>query len=346
MRSFKFTTAATRCLIAALVVVGVGVLAILLVLEIRELMTHATPPEGWEMEHEYCGDGPPYLGAPAEYRHEEKTRVVPVEPKLRVGVVSYWFGPTRAGHLPDTTDNILRYCARHGYTALLPHRDRTLLSPAVQSLLESSPNCAKAAVMEELLPQFDWLLWIDGDASIWDETRELEYFMRKDFVLATDYNGVNAGVYLIRNCKWSRKFLRAVDDRLTGGLLGEFQCMMHHLPEGSAIHLELRKPGQLCHVQFHYGFSLLQVYFSIDTYLPLEPEGVLPRTEDPRQVGVRPSLRSREDALMHTVKRAAPSPFIIHAVASCKHKPNCLQKYRAVFLAHEARHSDPTRPPY
>ncbi len=68
---------------------------------------------------------------------------------------------------------------------------------------------------------------------------EEKLFSRKKFgklkIIAENDSGINSGVYFIRNCEWSKKFLHSV--------YGRTDCLTHHYPEQQAIALELKNPA-------------------------------------------------------------------------------------------------------
>lgn len=115
-----------------------------------------------------------------------------------------------------------RYCERHGY----PYFDETLYMEEKALPLkewmrspEKRPRFRKLQYLEMLLRanlNFEWFLWIDGDAIFqnqeWDIENRLAAVRERlsqteinapsddpVFVLAQDYNGINNGVWLIRN---------------------------------------------------------------------------------------------------------------------------------------------------
>jgi hypothetical protein len=60
-----------------------------------------------------------------------------------------------------------------------------------------------------LSKKYDWLILVDVDAVIVDHSVKLEEFMdpRYDAILGLDENGINTGVFFLRNSVWSRLFL-------------------------------------------------------------------------------------------------------------------------------------------
>jgi len=69
-----------------------------------------------------------------------------------------------------------------------------------------------SAILEKIIEGMkenncDWIFWLDGDVSITNPTIKLETFLPEDeninFVAATDYNGLNAGVFFLKVNSWS-----------------------------------------------------------------------------------------------------------------------------------------------
>ena len=63
--------------------------------------------------------------------------------------------------------------------------------------------------MRKHLPRYDWVLFIDVDTLIMNPTVRLEEIADNtvDQVIGADHNGVNSGVWLVRNAPWSFFFL-------------------------------------------------------------------------------------------------------------------------------------------
>ena len=78
------------------------------------------------------------------------------------------------------------------------------------ALLDTSapPSWNKILVARMLLPKADWLLWVDADCVVHRDP-SIAQFTRTaaDFRPSQDYNGINCGIFLIRNCPWSLQFL-------------------------------------------------------------------------------------------------------------------------------------------
>jgi len=70
------------------------------------------------------------------------------------------------------------------------------------------------AVRSALLSrQSEWVMWLDADAIVMNlefpATRLIDH--QVDLIFASDQNGLNSGIFLIRNCDWSLRFLESAD---------------------------------------------------------------------------------------------------------------------------------------
>jgi len=104
-----------------------------------------------------------------------------------------------------TSRRLRQYAEHHGYKLV-----------QYDSLLDPSRHPAWnkiLAVRHALLSrQSEWVMWIDADAIIMNlRTHATDLIPEdRDMVFATDFNGLNSGVFLVRYCDWSLKFLDTV----------------------------------------------------------------------------------------------------------------------------------------
>jgi len=101
-----------------------------------------------------------------------------------------------------TAKRLREYAARHGYPVL--HYEKLL-----DSLRHPSWNKVLAIRSALLSRQSEWVMWLDADAIVvnleFPATRLIDAGV--NFICASDHNGLNAGVMLIRHCDWSFQFL-------------------------------------------------------------------------------------------------------------------------------------------
>ena len=74
---------------------------------------------------------------------------------------------------------------------------------------------SKILLIQKYLKEFDYLFYIDMDAIIMEPMIKLEDFIlldnqKSDIIMTEDWNGLNTGVWLIKNTKWSEIFLNLI----------------------------------------------------------------------------------------------------------------------------------------
>ena len=106
----------------------------------------------------------------------------------------------------DITSARLREYARHqGYRCKIHH-----------DVLDTNrhPSWSKIPVLKRavLAGKTEWIFWCDADAYVANMDCRVEQFIAEncDVIFSSDSNGLNAGVFLIRCCPWSLRFLDAV----------------------------------------------------------------------------------------------------------------------------------------
>jgi hypothetical protein len=102
-----------------------------------------------------------------------------------------------------TSKAVTSYCELHRY-ALACYK-----SCLRQDL---HPSWNKLLALQRELDDADWLFWLDADALLIDKMLPLEQLVAgleqdKFMGVSSDYNGICAGVFLIKNCQWSKDLL-------------------------------------------------------------------------------------------------------------------------------------------
>jgi hypothetical protein len=160
---------------------------------------------------------------PAADRASAASRSVAKTADVRIAVASMFtpeFAQIRELAEPDR----IAYCRRHDYDYLPAYRNLCPTRPAVWS---------KIPLLLEHLPRYDWIFWLDADALILNGDVPLERLLEDDadLIIGSDLNGINAGVFFIRNTPASVRLLEAAWDR---------QELLHHVfQEQEAIRLTL-----------------------------------------------------------------------------------------------------------
>lgn len=131
------------------------------------------------------------------------------------------------------------YCQLHGYNFICEEK---WLDPSRPHSWSKIPLILKE--MEN--PDVKWIFWCDADALIMNLATSLENLIDENynFILAKTsaplieaYDIINGGQFLIKNCEWSRSFLKDVYDRK--------ECIFHPWWEQQAIILELEEKPEL-----------------------------------------------------------------------------------------------------
>lgn len=104
--------------------------------------------------------------------------------------------------------NKVDYCRIHGYDIFY---NNVLLDPRMFTFWAKYP-VVKAAMLAH--PEAEWIWWVDSDAAITDMdfTLPLQRYKAHNLIIhgwpklvfqKKSWTGLNAGVFLIRNCQWS-----------------------------------------------------------------------------------------------------------------------------------------------
>lgn len=99
-----------------------------------------------------------------------------------------------------TSRNKFEYCEKHGYSFhLITH-----------NLREGLAAYSKAPLILSILQFHDWVVWIDADALIMNFNTRLETYLDdcSSLIIGSEWNGINAGVFFLRNCAWSITFMK------------------------------------------------------------------------------------------------------------------------------------------
>jgi galactosyl transferase GMA12/MNN10 family len=152
----------------------------------------------------------------------------------KVCVISAAVGDTYKKIVQLGTYNKLEYCFKHGYDFLLAQenldKNRHVYWTKILLTLKALDN-----------RENDYVVWVDADTLIMNLNTKIEDLVKdgSDFYIAKDLNGINSGVYIIKNTPWAKDFMNNVYART--------DCLSHLLPEQTAIALELEKPENIEH---------------------------------------------------------------------------------------------------
>eukprot|EP00613_Pedinella_sp_CCMP2098_P041141 CAMPEP_0171801136 /NCGR_PEP_ID=MMETSP0991-20121206/72086_1 /TAXON_ID=483369 /ORGANISM="non described non described, Strain CCMP2098" /LENGTH=306 /DNA_ID=CAMNT_0012412761 /DNA_START=324 /DNA_END=1241 /DNA_ORIENTATION=- len=100
--------------------------------------------------------------------------------------------------------NKQRYAARHNYE---------LITAGAGEIDPSRPPAwSKLLALRRHLPRFDYLLFVDVDTLVMNPDITLDELVARggsnsDLIFTEDWNGVNSGVFMVRNSTWTHWFL-------------------------------------------------------------------------------------------------------------------------------------------
>lgn len=120
------------------------------------------------------------------------------------------------------------YCKKHGYDFIFCKKS---LDPSRK--IYWSKILLALKVLEN--PSYKWVVWLDADTLIMNQDIPLEDLIdeKVNFCISQDWNGINSGVFFIKNCNWSKRFLTNVYART--------DCLTEKWPEQTAIARELHE---------------------------------------------------------------------------------------------------------
>lgn len=115
-----------------------------------------------------------------------------------------------------------RFCDRWGYDFVEFHGTLDSHRPVPWS---------KIRAVQRVLPNYEWVVWCDADTVLWNAEDDLQRFVDEAdgaaVVLQNNQDGVNTGLFFIRNCSWSFDFLDEV--------YRQEQCIHHPWWEQAAV---------------------------------------------------------------------------------------------------------------
>lgn len=119
------------------------------------------------------------------------------------------------------------HAKRHGYTRIT---DETVFVP------ERDATWSKIPLIQKYIQNYDYIMWIDGDVLITNQDRKIEEFISlmdpsKFLFIGRDFQGLNAGVFIIKNCPLAIDFLNDAwkRDDMARTLFHEQTAMTHLL---------------------------------------------------------------------------------------------------------------------
>lgn len=146
-----------------------------------------------------------------------------------IAVVSIAWGDDYKESVRLGTENKSYYCQHHGYDFIYSEESedpsRNIYWSKILLTLKALEN-----------PAYKWVVWMDADTLIMNTDVPLEDIIDEgyQFMISKDWNGINSGVFFIKNGPWAKDFLENVYTRT--------DCINTWWPEQIAIAKELEKP--------------------------------------------------------------------------------------------------------
>jgi len=133
---------------------------------------------------------------------------------MKIAIVTLIIGKEYARTVKYGLRSKYVYSKKHGYDLIVGRKRLGDLSrPAAWS---------KILLIEKILTNnsYDGVFYIDADALIMNKKKKILDFIKpfpnKDFIICRDSNNlINTGVFFLRNCEWSKEFLRRVYNETT-----------------------------------------------------------------------------------------------------------------------------------
>jgi len=125
---------------------------------------------------------------------------------MKFAVCSLTIGADYKKQVELCTKSQVMHATKHGYTRIT---DESIYDPT------RAPMWSKIPLIQKYLPDYDYLMWMDGDVMIMNQDRKIEDFIEmlspdKILLVGIDLQGLNNGVFVIKNCPLAFEFLEDV----------------------------------------------------------------------------------------------------------------------------------------
>lgn len=126
---------------------------------------------------------------------------------MRFAVCSLTIGEEYNRSVVLCTVSQVRHAKTHGYTRIteqLPFDD-----------VKRELQWSKIPLIQKHLKDWDWIVWLDGDVLITNHECKIDHFINlvspdKFLFIGRDFQGLNSGVFFIKNCPSAHEFLSDV----------------------------------------------------------------------------------------------------------------------------------------
>jgi len=128
---------------------------------------------------------------------------------MKIIVAQFYTSNVKYGKYSEKINR--EYCKNKGYEYVVEKNDSKIYS----LLQDRAPTWYKPQLIQEIFDKsnLDWVLFLDADAIISDDTQKIEDYIdsKYELIVSDDvghHSDYNAGVILIKNSKWSREFIK------------------------------------------------------------------------------------------------------------------------------------------
>ena len=128
--------------------------------------------------------------------------------KMKICVFMYFTPDYTIGYRTEKINR--KYCEKHGYDFKVLHN----IHPSTRNL---HPAWSKLPHMCDILSDYDYVVWIDGDAFFCNQDQKIEDWISPkditvgidpgDYVEGHDYR-VNTGLMIVKNTEWFKAYVK------------------------------------------------------------------------------------------------------------------------------------------
>ena len=131
-------------------------------------------------------------------------------PNTRIAVLSLTLGEDYKEKTKYGRRTKVMYCEKHGYDFYDDEDIHDTTRP---------PAWSKILLVSKYLPQYDYVVWMDGDTHVMNFEPKLQdiiskYSKNKDILVAQDWKSINTGVFFVKNTEWTIKFFKLIYDQV------------------------------------------------------------------------------------------------------------------------------------
>jgi hypothetical protein len=181
---------------------------------------------------------------------------------MKFAVCSLAIGSEYKNQVELCTKSQEMHSNKHGYDRIT---DESIYDPTRATMWSKIP------LIKKYLPDYDYIMWIDGDVLITNQERKIEDFIalmapETMILLAQDFQGLNNGVFIIKNCPLALEFLDDVYAKK------EYSHVLFHEQSAMDDLRKLPKYSGAVKVIPHQHINILNAYdFRVDQHVHWKP---------------------------------------------------------------------------